>query len=88
MKIEIVSSSDELFKIGIIETPSLVGASDGDHIVVAETKEEAIELLEEVVSGNTDNVVTPERFTKPKIAAPLENAKGLGWFDGTSWGTK
>jgi len=28
---------------------------------------------------------TPQKEKKP---APLHNNKGIGWFDGTSWGTK
>lgn len=33
-------------------------------------------------------VVDVPSTAKQKIPAPLENPKGLSWFDGTSWGTK
>lgn len=34
--------------------------------------------------------VEPEEIipSKVKKPAPLHNNKGIGWFDGTSWGTK
>jgi hypothetical protein len=44
---------------------------------------------EEIVETTTEPVLeepTP-RPPKTKIPAPLNNPKGLGWFDGTSWGT-
>ena len=38
--------------------------------------------------GNVEETTEVPHYQKPKLAAPIENAKGLGWFDGTSWGTK
>jgi hypothetical protein len=42
-------------------------------------------VIEEVIEKETEkNVMTP----KQKIPAPLQNPKGISWFDGTSWGAK
>jgi len=45
-----------------------------------------IETPEEIVEPVLEEP-TP-RPPKTKTPAPLNNPKGLGWFDGTSWGTK
>jgi hypothetical protein len=47
--------------------------------------------IEEVVveSQAEDSVFIGQDAGSPqKHAAPLENPKGLSWFDGTSWGSK
>lgn len=31
---------------------------------------------------------TPSTQQRSKIPAPMNNPKGIGWFDGTSWGAK
>jgi hypothetical protein len=42
-------------------------------------------VVEEVVAEpQAENVAVQPQ----KHAAPLENPKGLSWFDGTSWGSK
>ena len=42
-----------------------------------------------VIEEESDKEVEEmQLLRKTKRAAPLENPKGLGWFDGTSWGTK
>lgn len=41
-----------------------------------------------IVKDQTDSSDTPSVQVKAKTPAPLENPKGIGWFDGTSWGTK
>jgi hypothetical protein len=43
-----------------------------------------------IVKDQTDGSDTPSAQVqvKAKTPAPLENPKGICWFDGTSWGSK
>lgn len=77
MKAEIVSDSDDNFKIRVKEFGEVHVASDGEHAAIADTPEAAVEAVEEMQQINV----------KAKQPAPIESPKGLGWFDGTSWGT-
>lgn len=59
-------------------------ATDGDITIVGATEELALQALEEAQAKNTK----VEEAQQAKVPAPIESPKGLGWFDGTSWGTK
>lgn len=76
MKIDIVSESDDQFSIKTKKFGEVVVATDGDRVAIGVTEEDAIEGVEEM----------QVQTQKAKQAVPLENRKGLSWFDGTSWG--
>jgi hypothetical protein len=78
MEWEIKSEEDETFTIKSKKMGEVAIASDGKHSAIGATEEDAVKAVEEM----------QEAPQKTKLAAPLENPKGLGWFDGTSWGTK
>lgn len=78
MKVDIVSESDENFKIEVKQFGEVVVATDGERVAIADSEELAIQAVEEMQVQNI----------KAKVPAPIEPQKGLGWFDGTSWGNK
>ena len=78
MEWKIKSEEDKTFTINSKQMGEVAIASDGEHSAIGVTEEEAVKAVEEM----------QEAPQKTKLAAPLENPKGLGWFDGTSWGTK
>jgi hypothetical protein len=78
MDVEITTESDDNFKILTKQFGKVFVATDGERVAIEEKEELAIEAV-----GEMQELARPA-----KIAAPIENAKGLGWFDGTSWGTK
>ncbi len=75
MKVELVDNSDDQFKIKV-KQPSVVAEEP-------EVEETVEEVPEQVV------VLPPpgERYVA-KQPVPLENKKGLDWFNGTSWGNQ
>jgi hypothetical protein len=79
MEWNIKSEEDETFKIKTIKMGEFIVGCDGVRSVIAATEEDAVEAIEEMQEASSQ---------RTKLAAPLENPKGLGWFDGTSWGTK
>jgi hypothetical protein len=58
----------------------------GTNSCIGSTEEESIDGIMEILESNKIQEQQPPQ--KVKLAAPIENPKGLGWFDGTSWGTK
>jgi hypothetical protein len=76
MKVEI--QGDDFFKIEVNPFGEKYVASDEERVAIEKTPEEAVESVVEM----------QQHTIKAKNAAPIQNAKGLGWFDGTSWGTK
>lgn len=76
MKVDIVSETDDLFQIKVKQFGEVAVATDGEVVAIAPTEELAVEAVEEIQQTNA------------KIPVPLENRKGLGWFDGTSWGNQ
>ena len=78
MKMEIVSESDDNFKINVKQFGEVFVATDGDRVVIGTTEEIAVVEVEE----------QQQLAQKVKLAAPIENPKGLDWFAGTSWGNK
>ncbi len=76
MKVDIVSESDDQFNIKVKQFGEVFVATDGERSVIGTTEEIAVEGVEEM----------QEIAAKVKQPVPLENKKGLGWFDGTSWG--
>ena len=78
MDIEIKAESDDSFKIETKKFGEVYVATDGDRVVIGKTEDDAIQGVEEA-----------QELARPaKIAAPIENPKGLDWFAGTSWGNK
>jgi hypothetical protein len=78
MQWDIKSEEDENFKIKSKKMREVAIATDGEHLAIDVTEEDAVKAVKDM----------QEAPQKVKLAAPLENPKGLGWFDGTSWGTK
>jgi hypothetical protein len=78
MNVEIKSDNDEFFNIQTSKFGEAYLATDGERVVINNDEEVAREELKEkqIASSNA----------KAPIPAPLENPKGLSWFDGTSWG--
>ena len=78
MKVEIISNSDENFKILSKQFGEVYVATDGTHSVIAATEQEAIKSVQEMQAQ------PPITRGKP---VPLENPKSnrMGFFDGTSW---
>lgn len=83
MKIEIQTNEDETFKLSspnpniqVRQFGEVYAASDGEHVSIAVNEETAVIEVENMqfISQNL------------KVPAPIESPKGLGWFDGTSWG--
>jgi hypothetical protein len=77
MQWDIKSEEDENFKIKSKKMREAI-ATDGEYSAIDVTEEDAVKAVKDM----------QEAPRKVKLAAPLENPKGLGWFDGTSWGTK
>lgn len=71
MDIEILTLQDDFFKIIGLSSPKLDNNSD---IPV----ENEISKVEELP-------VEEVQYNQPK-PAPIENQRGLDWFNGTSWG--
>lgn len=69
--------------IEVKEFGAVFVACDGEKTCIGHTEEEARQGLLDMIN---DSIVAQEYHNKK--AAPIENAKGLRWFDGTSWGTK
>jgi hypothetical protein len=82
MKVDIVAESDDLFKIKVKQFGEVFVAKDEERVAIADTEEAAVEAVEEMQEQNQKAA----EYHKPKQPVPLENRKGLGWFDGTSWG--
>lgn len=78
MKVDIVSETDDLFNIKVKQFGEVAVATDGEVVAIAPTEELAVEAVEEIQQVNP----------RAKVPVPLENKKGLGWFDGTSWGNQ
>jgi hypothetical protein len=76
MKVDVVTESDDQFKIKVKKFGEVFVAKDEDRVAIGSTEEAAVEGVVEM----------QESAKKAKQAVPLENKKGLGWFDGTSWG--
>jgi hypothetical protein len=76
MKVEIVATSDENFKIELNSNPNSVISP--------------IEEISKVPVTVQEPIPVPHQYQIPQETvpkgAPIENAKGLSWFSGTSWG--
>ena len=83
MRIEIVSDSDENFKVFVKPMGEVFIATDGENSTIAETEELAIEAIQEM-NVPPMPVAPPLNQGKP---TPLENptSRRFGWFDNTSW---
>jgi hypothetical protein len=83
MNIEIVALSDENFTLISDITPAstITGVNILGELAVVEPEIEV--SIPEIVE------VVPPTVQRGPQAVPLENHKsiGMGWFDGTSWGT-
>ena len=83
MNIEIVALSDENFTLISDITPAstITGVNILEEVEVVEPEIEV--SIPEIVE------VVPPTVQRGPQAVPLENHKstGMGWFDGTSWGT-
>lgn len=82
MKVDIVSESDDQFKIKVKQFGEVFVAKDEERVAIGVTEEAAVEAVEEMQEQ------TQQAYQKAKQPVPLENRKGLGWFDGTSWGNQ
>lgn len=80
MKVDIVSESDDQFKIKVKQFGTVAVATDGERTAIGTTEELAVQAVEEMQE------LTQRATGNAKQPAPLENRQGLGWFDGTSWG--
>jgi hypothetical protein len=81
MNVEIQSNDDENFKIVTKQFGGAYLVTDGERVAIESTPESTPEEAEE-------SLEQMQTIGRTKIPAPLENPKGLGWFDGTSWGNK
>lgn len=84
MNAKIVGEDDEFFKISVRKFGEQYVACDGERVSIGVTEEDAVKGVEEAQESHR----VFKEVEKQKKAAPIENPKGLGWFDGTSWGTK
>lgn len=95
MEIEIVSESDDNFKITTKKFGEVAVATDGERVSIGTDEKSAKEGVEEMqvlakirakIPAPIENRVieTPSEGPRP---APIENPKGLDWFKGTSWGS-
>lgn len=89
MEVEIKGGDDDFFKIEVRQFGEQYVACDGERTAIGKTEEDAVKAVEEM-QEDAEKVkeIPPPSPAKQKHSAPIENAKGLGWFDGTSWGTK
>lgn len=58
----------------------LWAASDGNNYAMGVTEEDAVNGVKQVIEATRQEAPVVER------GAPIEPQKGLGWFEGTSWG--
>lgn len=63
-----------------------ISAIQDDNFTISNSLDCKINVPDVVVEELPEEHIEQIRYGA--IPAPTENAKGLGWFDGTSWGTK
>lgn len=76
MQIEILTQQDDNFRIIGLANPSKT--------------EELVKQLEEaaIVEIPVEEVPVEVVYTPQSKPAPIENQRGLDWFNGTSWGNQ
>jgi hypothetical protein len=64
-------------------------ASDGERTCIGVDEESALKGLQEIIDQNNYLIENPPTINleyPAKQPVPLENRRGMSWFDGTSWG--
>ena len=64
-------------------------ASDGERTCIGVDEQSALQGLQDIIDQNKSLMENPPAITfeyPSKQPVPLDNRKGLSWFNGTSWG--